>query len=119
VKQPATIETWKEFERQRIEMREQLRQDAMSRAEQAIADLAEIGFHYYLGETEKSVRPAKRAKQRTSTDKSARHKPSADKPCPICEYRTDPPHDRRSHRMQKRKRAFTDKELEAARMTRV
>jgi hypothetical protein len=112
------LEQIKELDAQREQLISEAKDDALTRAEEAIADLNALGFHYYLGETEKRPRPSRRAKQ-TDAEKSERHKPSMDKPCPICEYRTDPPHDRRSHRMQTKKKAFTDKELEAAGMTRL
>jgi len=124
------IEQIQELDAQREQILSEAKTNALKRAEEAISELNALGFHYYIGKTEKNVRPAmKRPKQlpgverrgrakQAALDKSARHKPQ-DKPCPICEYRTDPPHDRRSHRTQKRKRAFTDKELEAAGMMRL
>jgi hypothetical protein len=36
-----------------------------------------------------------------------------DRDCPICEFKTVPPHDARRHRGQKEKRPFTAEELEA------
>src|SRR5262249_51185625 len=75
-----------------------------------------LGFHYYLGEGEAGPTLARRSKQPIA-NKSVRHVPK-DAPCPICNFRTDRPHDRRSHRMQKRKRPFNNKELEAMGMTR-
>ena len=111
------IEQIKELDVQRNALLEQAKNEALQRAEAAIAELNELGFHHFLGKSEERPRAPRRAKP--ATDKSARHKPSSNKPCPICEFRTDPPHDRRSHRMQTKKKPFTDKELEAAGMARV
>jgi hypothetical protein len=114
------IEQIKELEAQREMLLSEAKADALARAEEAVSELNALGFHYYIGETAKNRRRAmKRPKQLPTVDKSVLHKPSAEKPCPICEYRTDPPHDRRSHRTQTKKKAFTDKELEAAGMTRL
>jgi hypothetical protein len=95
--------------------------DALARAEEAVSALNALGFHYYIGETEKNVRPAMRrpkqlpgaarrgrAKQ-TALHKSARHRPNANKLCPICNFQTDPPHDKRSHRNYRK--AFSEKQL--------
>lgn len=40
-----------------------------------------------------------------------------DRPCPICEFKTVPPHDARRHRGQKDKRPFTIEELHEMGMT--
>jgi hypothetical protein len=42
-----------------------------------------------------------------------------DEPCPICNFKTDPPHDGRSHRGQNKKRPLTAEELEAKGLTKV
>jgi len=86
-------------------------------AEEAVSELNALGFHYYLGEGEARPMPTRRFRQPVAT-KSAQHVPK-DAPCPICNFRTDRPHDRRSHRMQKRKRPFNDKEFETIGMTRL
>src|SRR5207249_1440500 len=93
------------------------KKDALTRAEEAVSELNALGFHYYLGEGEARPIPTRRSKQRVAT-KSAQHV-AKDAPCPICNFRTDRSHDRRSHRMQKRKRPFNDKELETMGMTRL
>ena len=111
MKQPTVLEKLKELDEQRDQLLSDAKRDALTRAEEAVSELNALGFHYYLGEGEARPMPARRAKQAIAT-KSARHVP-IDAPCPICNFRTDRPHDGRSHRMQKRKRPFNDKELEA------
>ena len=117
MKQPAVLEKLKELDAQRDQLLSDAKKDALTRAEEAVSELNALGFHYYLGEGEARPMPTRRFKQPVAT-KSAQHVPK-DALCPICKFRTDRPHDRRSHRMQKRKRPFNDKELEAMGMTRL
>jgi hypothetical protein len=117
VKQSTVLEKLKELDAQRDQLLSDAMQDALTRAEEALSELNALGFHYYLGEGEGRPTLARQSKQPVAT-KSARHAPK-DAPCPICNFRTDRPHDRRSHRMQKRKRPFNNKELEAMGMTRL
>ena len=117
MKQSAVLEKLKELDAQRGQLLLDAKRDALTRAEEAVSELNALGFHYYLGEGEARPTPKGRSKQPVSA-KSTRHVPK-DAPCPICNFRTDRPHDRRSHRMQKRKRPFNDKELEAMGMRRL
>lgn len=117
VKQSAALEKLKELDAQREQLLSEAKREALTRAEEAVSELNALGFHYHLGEGEAGPMPERRPK-RPVASMSARHVPK-DAPCPICNFRTDRPHDRRSHRMQKRKRPFNDKELEAMGMTRL
>jgi hypothetical protein len=45
--------------------------------------------------------------------------PKEDEPCSICNFRTDPPHDGRSHRGQTKKKPLTAEELEQKGLTKV
>ena len=117
MKQSTVLEKLKELDAQRDQLLSDAMQDALTRAEEAVSELNALGFHYYLGEGEARPTPARRSKQPVA-NKPVRHVPK-DAPCPICNFRTDRPHDRRSHRMQKRKRPFNVKELEAMGMTRL
>ena len=110
MKQSTVLEKLKELDAQRDQLLSDAMQDALTRAEEAVSELNALGFHYYLGEGEERPMPPRRSKQPVAT-KSAQHVPK-DAPCPICNFPTDRPHDRRSHRMQKRMRPFNDKELE-------
>jgi len=117
VKRSTVLEQLKELDAQRDQLLSDAKREALTRAEEAVSELNALGFHYYLGEGEARPKPKRRSRQPVSA-KNARHAPK-DAPCPICNFRTDRPHDRRSHRMQKRKRPFNDKELEAMGMTRL
>lgn len=72
--------------------------EALAQAEDAIATLASLGQRYRL------VRASGRGKGMRQTN--------PDRPCPVCQFKTDPPHDARQHRGQgKSKRAFTASQL--------
>jgi hypothetical protein len=59
------------------------------------------------------------ARTKTPKAKSNEKSVSGDEPCPICNFRTDPPHDGRSHRGQSKKKPFTPEELEEKELTKV
>jgi hypothetical protein len=96
----SAIQRIKELDEERARIFGQAKQEALDRAEQAVAQLNALGLSYQLvnGAEGKAKRPkAKRSIQATV--------------CPICEFQTNPPHDGRSHRSQKKKSAFTTAEL--------
>jgi hypothetical protein len=76
--------------------------EALRAAEEAIDTLTSLGFPYRL--VEGSVVSRKAPKKVTRAPKGG--------PCPICEFQTDPPHDGRAHRGQKKKVPFTKAELD-------
>lgn len=72
--------------------------DALEQAEDAISTLASLGHRYRL------VRAGGRGKGMRQTN--------PDRPCPVCQFKTDPPHDARQHRGQgKSKRALSAAQL--------
>lgn len=72
--------------------------EALAQAEDAISTLASLGQRYRL------VRVTGRGKGMRQSN--------PDRPCPVCQFKTDPPHDARQHRGQgKSKRAFTTAQL--------
>jgi hypothetical protein len=77
--------------------------EALEKAEKAVAELNQLGFHYSL--TEGAVRAPRKAAA------EAPKRQARDAPCPICHFKTDPHHDGRAHRSQKTKKPFTDVEL--------
>ncbi len=110
-KNPTLLDKLRELNTQRDALLAEAKTEALANAEAAISQLNELGFSYFLGSHETVERPkARRAK--IEGEKTARHIPK-DVPCPICNFRTVRPHDRRSHRSQTKKRPFTDRELEA------
>jgi hypothetical protein len=102
----------KKLDEERAKLLESAKADALARAEEAINELIALGFDYELAE------PARETARKTKTTRKApapNHHPKGT--CPICEYATKPPHDKRSHKSQQKKRPFTDKELAERRMT--
>ncbi len=96
----------KKLDEERAKLLESAKADALARAEEAINELTALGFEYELAE------PARETARKTRTTHKASspdHHPKGT--CPICEYATKPPHDKRSHRAQTRKKPFTDAEL--------
>jgi DNA repair exonuclease SbcCD ATPase subunit len=96
----------KKLDEERAKLLESAKTDALTRAEEAIKELTELGFDYEL------VEPARETTRKSRTARKASapdHHPKGT--CPICEYATKPPHDKRSHRAQTRKKPFTDAEL--------
>ncbi|MEZ5926405.1 MAG: hypothetical protein R3D57_18710 [Hyphomicrobiaceae bacterium] len=72
--------------------------EALKQAEDAIATLATLGQRYRLVRTGAGGKGVRRS--------------NPDRPCPVCNFRTDPPHDARGHRGQgKNKKAFTAAQL--------
>jgi hypothetical protein len=89
----------KELEDARNKLISTTKAEALGRANQAVADLLALGFKYHLIDEVRleDVKIAKKgSRKRTGTIKDA--------PCPICEFKTKPPHDRRAHRFSKAKR---------------
>lgn len=95
----SAIEQIRQLEAQRDQLRNAAHEEEVANINEAISRLKELGFEYSL--------VLKEAEKRNS--RSSR-KPAA-KPCPICNFETDPPHDRRHHRTQLVKKPFTDEEL--------
>jgi hypothetical protein len=56
---------------------------------------------------------------RAKAQESREGRPPKDEPCPVCHFRTDPPHDGRSHRGETKKKPFTAEELEKKGLTKV
>ena len=96
----------KKLDEERAKLLESAKSDALARAKEAINELTALGFDYEL------VEPAKETARKTRTVRKRMvpdHHPKGT--CPICEYATKPPHDKRSHKSQTKKKPFTDAEL--------
>jgi hypothetical protein len=104
----------KKLDEERAKLLKNAKADALARAEEAIKELIGLGFEYELTEygTKAKAKPRK-----AGARKAIDHTPKG--MCPICEYATNPPHDKRSHRAQAKKKPFTDAELEQRSMERV
>lgn len=91
------------IDQERQNLMESAFKDAKAIADAAVADLNSLGYSYQLVE---------RSSSRTAASPGNKRKgASTDKPCPICNFRTDPPHDKRRHRSQAHKQPFTAEEL--------
>jgi hypothetical protein len=94
----------KELEAEKTRLVSAARKEAIDRAQAAVDDLNALGFPYQL--VEGGSEPRKKAGGRGGA------RQTKDAPCPVCKFRTSPPHDARKHRGQgKRKRVFTSAEL--------
>lgn len=102
------LQKLKQLDAEREKLLSTAKHDALKKAEAAVDELNDLGFHYEL--REQGTRPAT-ARQGTRTPK--------DEPCAICNFKTVPPHDRRAHRSQEPKRPFTDAELKAKGLAKV
>jgi len=104
----SALQQIKKLDEERAKLLESAKNDALTRAEEAINELIALGFEYEI------VEPARGTARKTRTARKASapdHSPKGT--CPVCEYATIPPHDKRSHRSQTKKKPFTDAELAA------
>jgi hypothetical protein len=103
-----TLERIKQLDKERTSLLDTAKKTALAAANQAITALNALGFNYRLitggGKTASTKR---KSKSRKGTRRVK------DAPCPICKFKTAPPHDARKHRFAqgKKKRPFTAKEL--------
>ena len=96
----------KKLDEERAALLAEAKKGALAILNEALQDLRDLGFEYNV--TEGSVRSVKK---RARTVK--------DEPCSICGFKTNVPHDARSHRTQDPKRPFTVAELQAKGLARV
>jgi hypothetical protein len=106
----SAIERIRELDAERATLFEQAKEEALKKATEAITDLIALGLDYQL--IKGAAKPAK-----TGTEKVLGT--AKDVPCPICEFLTVPPHDRRTHRNQKKKAPFSAAELKEKGLVRV
>jgi hypothetical protein len=110
--QKSAIEEIKELKARVESMTTQAKAEALDKASEAIGFLRELGLDNdtILKELGFRGRAAKESRE---------GRPPKDEPCPVCHFRTDPPHDGRSHRGQSKKKPFTAEELEQKGLTKV
>jgi hypothetical protein len=111
--QKSAIEEIKELKAQLESKTERAKAEAFDKASEAIGFLRELAMDNVTILKELGLRG--RAKTQESREGSA----PKDEPCSICNFRTDPRHDGRSHRGQTKKRPFTADELEKMGLTKV
>jgi hypothetical protein len=113
----SVLEKIKALDAQRAQLLEGAKKEALDNAERAVAELNELGFHYTLTEGASTSTSITRAPRKASSQAPKRQK--KDVPCPICNFKTEPPHDGRMHRKQKTKKAFSVEELMERHLTKV
>jgi hypothetical protein len=111
--QKSAIEEIKQLKAQLESKTEQAKAESLDKAREAITVLRELGIDNDAILKELGFRGG--AKDRESRI----GRPPKDEPCPLCNFKTDPPHNRRSHRGQAKKRPFTAEELEEKGLTKV
>jgi hypothetical protein len=105
------LEKLKALDAQRAQLLEGAKKEALEKAERAVAELNELGFHYTLTEGATTPSASARAPRKASSKAQAPKRQARDLPCPICHFKTTPHHDGRMHRSQKSKHPFTVEEL--------
>jgi hypothetical protein len=111
--QKSAIEEIKELKARVESMTAQAKAEALDKASEAIGFLRELGLDNDTILKELGFRGHADAKG------SREGRPPKDEACPVCHFRTDPPHDARSHRGQSKKKPFTAEELEQKGLTKV
>lgn len=88
---------------QRTKLLAGAKEEALGKVREAVDELNALGFSFVLQDTGRSRASRKGTRQ-----------VDPNRPCPVCGFRTDPPHDARRHRGQgEKKRPFTAEELTA------
>lgn len=104
--QRSVLSQLRTLDQQRRKLLGQAKTEALANAQAAVDDLNNLGFNYRLIESaRKSAGGSRKTRKGTRSVKDA--------PCPICNFKTTPPHDGRAHRNQTRKAPFTAEELVA------
>jgi hypothetical protein len=103
------LEKLKALDAQRATLLEDAKKEALDKAEKAVAELNELGFHYSVTEGASPSFSETKAPRKASSQAPKRQ--ARDVPCPICHFKTRPHHDGRMHRSQKSKKPFTVEEL--------
>jgi hypothetical protein len=104
-KSPASAhDELRQIEKRREELRGQIKGTAESDLRKALREFNDLGLGVAY-----ELRPVGRGGGRRGT-----RSVNVNRPCPICGFRTVPPHDARAHRAQgEKKKAFTAEELSA------
>lgn len=114
--QKAAIEEIKQLKAQIESLTEQAKAEAIAAAREAVEVFRELGLDDDTILKDLGFRARSAPKAPKTRDGETGPK---DEPCPICIFRTDPPHNGRSHRGQSKRRPFTLEELDEKGLTRV
>lgn len=79
--------------------------EIMARVNADISELGQLGYRYRIVDGGRGRGPRGASRKGTRQVKDA--------PCPVCGFKTNPPHDARAHRGQMDKKPFTAAELKA------
>jgi hypothetical protein len=101
-KEPTAIERIKQLDEERMRLLDHARKEALDKAGRAVDELNNLGFSYRLVESGARGGSSRKGTRRVK-----------DAACPICGFKTIPPHDGRAHRSQSPKKPFTADELAA------
>ena len=101
----SVLEKLKALDAERAKLLEGAKAEALERANKAVEELNELGFHYQLIEESQSTA------HRASRPHEGLKRERKDAPCGICGFKTLPLHDGRLHRSQEKKKPFTKTEL--------
>ena len=99
----SAVQQLKALDEQRAKILKTAKTDALAKANEAVEELNALGFKYALTD----LTPKPKAQATTTGNK----REASGNECGYCHFKTIPPHDKRSHRIQKKKRPFTDAEL--------
>jgi hypothetical protein len=113
--QKSVIDEIKELKATLQSKTEQAKTEALETAREAIDSLRELGIDNDTILKDLGFR----ARTKTPKEKTKSNEKTGDEPCPICHFRTDPPHDGRTHRGQAKKRPLTAEELEGKGLTKL
>jgi len=104
----------KQLDEERAALFDEAKAEALKRAKEAVAELNSLALNYALVDGAKAVGKTGKAPPKAGAFGKGIVK---DAPCPICEFKTSPPHDARAHRGQAKKKPFTATELSSKGMT--
>jgi hypothetical protein len=110
--QKSAMEEIRELRAQIEGKTQEAKEQALDNASEAISVLRELGLDNDTILKQLGFRGG-------ATRDSREGRPPRDEPCPICQFRTDPPHDGRTHRGQTKKGPFVAKELQAKGLTKL
>lgn len=116
--QISPIERAKQLREELAQVEGAAREEALARARAAVDELNQLGVQYELREAgmPRTARQISGGDGSTAGRKGTRQV-RADRPCPVCKFVTEPPHDGRRHKGHPA--PFTDEELEQQGMRRV
>ena len=112
------LEKLKALDAQRAQLLDGAKREALDKAEKAVAELNELGFHYSLTEGAPASAALPARAPRKAAARAAKRQ-ARDIACPICGFKTTPHHDGRMHRSQKTKKPFSVEELMERHLTKV